>query len=261
MPFFKFNDKNLINLDLCEIIIMDRGYVDSNVELKIVNKYHLKLLKDWISTFSTRNHQMLKSTAYIALGLAVSVVLGVCVSKIIANFFPYQYLGYLGVIKTYSSSFATILMFGINFSYFFHYKAEVTQQGLLPREFNRKNLNFILLNSIVGVFVILFYLFFPKVLFLASWYSLLWFSPCCHLSLISLNRTTRCAMFLKDMWFICRYWISCSYVLLRWAWCWRATYWIPSVTLAWSHCSFLFSSWDIGLVLCFKKTSTIVYQL
>lgn len=62
---------------------------------------------------------MLKSLVYLLTSTVLVIFLGLFNSKLVANYLPYEYIGYFGFVKSNAVFLSSILLFGLNYSFFF----------------------------------------------------------------------------------------------------------------------------------------------
>lgn len=88
------------------------------------------------------------------------IALGVLLSKYTSNFYPYEYIGYLGAVKSYSIFISNLFLLGLNYSFFF----------LVKNNEDDRALDYVYQNSIDLIFrVFIFSMLLPIGCFLFYW--------------------------------------------------------------------------------------------
>ena len=104
---------------------------------------------------------MFTKVFYIGFANAFALVLGIAFNKILALYFPYEYVGYMGLIKSYASTAMNIILLGVNYSYFFLHRTYVDEGNmdnklLMSKAFILIGINILLAMTFLLIWSILF---------------------------------------------------------------------------------------------------------
>lgn len=86
---------------------------------------------------------------HIGFSSVFALIIGLIFNKLLALYYPYEYIGSFGLIKSYISTFVNIILIGINYSYFFLHKSQVDEGTLSNELFMGKAHIYLIINIIV----------------------------------------------------------------------------------------------------------------
>jgi len=98
---------------------------------------------------------------HIGFSSVFALAVGLVFNKLLAVYYPYEYLGYFGLIKSYTSTLLNVILIGVNYSYFFLHKTQVAEGNLSNNTFISKAQIYLVIN----VFVLLLGLTFIFLIF------------------------------------------------------------------------------------------------
>lgn len=69
----------------------------------------------------------LTKAAQIGFSSVFALAVGLVFNKLLALYYPYEYIGSFGLIKSYISTLLNVILIGVNYSYFFLHKVQVDE--------------------------------------------------------------------------------------------------------------------------------------
>ncbi|UJL42925.1 hypothetical protein KDH10_000095 [Shewanella vesiculosa] len=88
------------------------------------------------------------------------ILLGILLSKYTANYYPFEYVGYLGTVKAYSVFLSNVFLLGLNYSFFFLIKNSSENEAVT--DVYQKSINLIFLVFLLFLLVPICYFYFNK---------------------------------------------------------------------------------------------------
>ena len=86
---------------------------------------------------------------HIGFSSIFALFIGLVFNKLLALYYPYEYIGSFGLIKSYISTLLNVILIGINYSYFFLHKTQVDQGNIPNRSFMGKAHVYLIINVLV----------------------------------------------------------------------------------------------------------------
>ncbi|TBT28803.1 hypothetical protein D5E80_10500 [Vibrio parahaemolyticus] len=100
---------------------------------------------------------MIKALFQLLTSSVIVILIGILNSKLVANYFPFEYIGYFGFIKSNAVFFSSIVLFGLNYSFFFIEKDEFLVVGNKDSSIQSTFINSNLLVGLIYFFVVIFF--------------------------------------------------------------------------------------------------------
>ncbi|HDM8128349.1 TPA: hypothetical protein P0E14_003176 [Vibrio harveyi] len=101
---------------------------------------------------------MIKALFQLLTSSVIVILIGILNSKLVANYFPFEYIGYFGFIKSNAVFFSSIVLFGLNYSFFFIEKDEFLVVGNKDSSIQSTFINSNLLVGLIYFFVVIFFI-------------------------------------------------------------------------------------------------------